>query len=160
MTILITIILSVGFIGYTERNKQIQQKAKLSEIRQQLKQQQQAEIKEQARASEAQARSEKRKEDRLRKEANLTPQQRRTKQIEKAFSPWDGSHLVLTRVIKKAMNDPDSYKHDQTTYTDAGDTILVRASFRGTNKFGAIVRNTVTAKTDIDCNVLKILSQQ
>ena len=36
--------------------------------------------------------------------------------IDRQFSPWDGSHLKLTKVIKKSMNDEDSYDHVETSY--------------------------------------------
>ena len=86
--------------------------------------------------------------------AALSPAERRTKEVEKAFSPWDGSHLELTRAIKKVMNNPDSYKHVETRYTDLGDTLMVRTTFRGTNKFGAVVTNTVAATVSLDGRVI------
>ncbi|HUM52138.1 MAG TPA: hypothetical protein PK431_09995 [Chitinophagales bacterium] len=83
----------------------------------------------------------------------------RKEKIEKLFSPWDGSHIELTRYIKKNMNDPDSYEHIETRFGDQGDYILVVTKFRGKNAFGGKVINTVTAKVDFDGNVLEIVSQ-
>ena len=69
----------------------------------------------------------------------------RTELLEEQFSTWDGSHINLTRVIKDAMNDPDSYKHDETVYVDNGDHLIVTTTFRGANAFGGVVKNTVSA---------------
>ena len=33
----------------------------------------------------------------------------RAEQIDNQFSSWDGSHIKLTREIKKGMNDPESF---------------------------------------------------
>jgi len=83
----------------------------------------------------------------------------RKERIEAQFSPWDGSHLGLTKVIKKLMNDPDSYKHVETVYWDMGDHLVVRTTFRGKNAFGGVVTNWIKAKVDLDGKVLEILDQ-
>ncbi len=80
--------------------------------------------------------------------------------IEKQLSGWDGSHIQLTKLIKKAMNDPNSYEHDKTVYWDMGTHLVVRTSYRGKNAFGGVVRNWVKAKTDIKTGtVLKVIEQ-
>lgn len=84
----------------------------------------------------------------------------RQKKIESQFSAWDGSHRGLTSYIKKSMNDPSSYKHDETRYSDAGDYLIVITRFRGKNAFGGVVLNTIKAKVDLDGNVISILSQE
>jgi len=87
-------------------------------------------------------------------------QAERKKQIEKQLSGWDGSHIQLTKLIKKAMNDPDSYEHDETVYWDMGSHLVVRTTYRGKNAFGGVVRNWVKAKTDIETGtVLEIIEQ-
>ena len=83
----------------------------------------------------------------------ITPQQTREQQIKKYFSPWDGSHRGLTKVIKKSMNDPESYQHEQTNYWDKGNYLLVKTTFRG------IVKNTITAKVDLNGHVIEILTK-
>jgi hypothetical protein len=88
-----------------------------------------------------------------------TPEEMRKEQIERHFSAWDGSHRGLTEYIKKTMNDPDSYEHDETRYTDKGDHLIVHTKFRGKNAFGGVVRNSVIAKVDLNGNVLEIISQ-
>lgn len=82
----------------------------------------------------------------------------RAERIEKAFSPWDGSHRGVEREIKARMNDPSSYEHVETRYTDKGDFLLVRTTFRGKNAFGGLIVNTWVVKTDLDGNVLQIIS--
>jgi hypothetical protein len=83
----------------------------------------------------------------------------RTEQIGRHFSAWDGSHRNLTALIKESMNDPRSFEHDRTTYRDAGDHLVVQTRFRGKNAFGGTVLNQVTARVDLDGNVLEIMSQ-
>ena len=72
------------------------------------------------------------------------------------FSPFDGSHRKLERYIKERMNDPRSYKHVSTTYSDKGSYLLVESRFRGKNSFGALVLQEVRAKVDHDGNVLSV----
>lgn len=83
----------------------------------------------------------------------------RRRAIEQQFSSWDGSHVALERIIKKSMNNPDSYKHVETKYGDMGDYIVVSTTFRGTNPFGGVVTNTVRAKFTLNGDLIEILSQ-
>lgn len=89
--------------------------------------------------------------------ARVAQAQERKNKIESQFSAWDGSHRTLERYVKSAMNDPDSYKHESTTYADKGDYLLVQTTFRGKNAFGGVVRNTITAKLSLDGDLLEIL---
>jgi hypothetical protein len=89
-----------------------------------------------------------------------TAEQIRTEEIAKCFSPWDGSHINLTELIKKEMKSPDSYKHVETRYVDEGNHLLVVTKYRGTNSFGAVVPGTITAETILNCSVTKIIDQQ
>jgi len=73
------------------------------------------------------------------------------------FSPWDGSHRGLEQIIKKNMNDPNSYEHIETVYWDQDDYLIVRTTFRGKNAFGALVVNWIKAKSDIHGNVIDII---
>jgi len=83
----------------------------------------------------------------------------RTKRIEKQFSPRDSSHIGLTKLIKASMNDPSSYEHDKTKYSDQGDYLLVMTTFRGKNKFGGVVTNWISAKVDLNGKVLEVIDQ-
>ena len=91
--------------------------------------------------------------------APKTPEQTRKESLQKLFSAWDGSHRALTEVIKKSMNDPGSYEHEETVYWDKGDHLIVKTTFRGKNAFGGVVKNWVMAKVDLNGNVIEILSQ-
>ena len=83
----------------------------------------------------------------------------RKKRIESGFSAWNGSHIALTRIIKKSMNDPKSFDHVETTYGDMGDYLVVKTTFRGKNTFGGLVVNWITAKCDLDGNVIEVTGQ-
>lgn len=79
--------------------------------------------------------------------------------IKVQFSAWSGSHRRLEKVIKSAMNDPDSYKHVKTTYVENDDYILVKTTYRGKNGFNATITESVMVKVDIDGNLLEIVDQ-
>lgn len=83
----------------------------------------------------------------------------RVKMIESGFSSWDGSHRELTKLIKSIMNDPDSFEHIKTTYSDKGDFILVKTNFRGKNAFGGKVVNWVIAEASIDGKIIRVVEQ-
>ena len=93
------------------------------------------------------------------KNADGTPKTERQIQLEKQFSAWDGSHNTLTQLIKKSMNDPDSYEHVETNYWDMKDNIVVRTVYSGKNAFGGRVKNFVKAKFDNDGNLLEIIEE-
>jgi len=81
------------------------------------------------------------------------------KVIETQFSAWDGSHIQLTRLIKKSMNDPNSYEHVSTTYSESRDFLIVLTTFRGNNAFGAMVKQSVKAKVGLDGEVIEVLEE-
>ena len=101
--------------------------------------------------------------ERVENEKKEAEQQRaiteRQNKIKSQFSLWDGSHRGLEEIIKKQMNDPDSYKHVETSYSDLGDYILVKTTFRGKNKFGGVVTNWIEAKFTIDGTLIEIVDQ-
>lgn len=85
--------------------------------------------------------------------------QERKGMIEKQFSAWDGSHINLTKYIQESMNDPDSYEHVKTVYRDMNDYLIVTTTFRGTNAFGGVVKNSVTAKIALNGDIIEIINQ-
>lgn len=91
--------------------------------------------------------------------ADGTPKTERQIQLDKQFSAWDGSHNTLTELIKKSMNDPESYEHVETNYWDMTDYIVVRTIYSGKNAFGGRVKNFVKAKFDNDGNLLEIIEE-
>lgn len=80
----------------------------------------------------------------------------RTKALEAQFSAWDGSHRQLEAEVKRTMKNPSSYEHVETRYRDNGNGLTISMTFRGTNSFGGVVPNTVTATVDDDGNVLSM----
>jgi hypothetical protein len=89
-----------------------------------------------------------------------TPSDSRKQLIESQFSSWDGAHRGLTAYIKSSMNDPASYKHVDTSYSDQGDYLIVTTKFRGKNAFGGVITTFIKAKVDLDGKVLAIIKQQ
>jgi len=77
----------------------------------------------------------------------------RKERILKQFSSWDGSHNNLKKWVKNNMNDPKSFEHVETTYTDKGDYLLVYMKYRGKNSFGAKVLQTVIGTVDLNGNI-------
>jgi hypothetical protein len=82
----------------------------------------------------------------------------KTKQAKIAaqFSAWNGAHIKLENYIKKNMNEPSSYEHVKTTYDDKGDYLLVITTFRGKNSLGQKVIEKVSAKADVEGNILSV----
>ena len=89
-----------------------------------------------------------------------TPAEIRTERISAGFSILNGAHVGLEKYIKQHMHNPKSFEHVKTVYREEGDNLIVVMKYRGTNKFGAVVTNQVTAKADLDGNVTSILSQE
>ena len=82
----------------------------------------------------------------------------REEKIKDQFSAWTGSHKNLEKVIKAAMNDPDSYKSIEGKYIDQGDYVLIIQEYTGKNAYGGTMRGIVKAKADINGNILEIIS--
>ncbi|HED2958160.1 TPA: hypothetical protein R4Z85_002713 [Enterobacter hormaechei subsp. steigerwaltii] len=68
------------------------------------------------------------------------------------FSGWDGSYRPLEKVIKASMNDDSSYKHVSTVYhliLNKDPHAIVKTTFRGTNDYGGVVKQTVAARVNV-----------
>ncbi len=74
--------------------------------------------------------------------------------VESHLSKRNGSHLELVAYIKASMNDPDSYEHVSTQYIMPKDTgvtsTIFTTTFRGKNKFGGVVTQTIQARCNIN----------
>ena len=76
-------------------------------------------------------------------------------QVSNQFSAWNGSHYKFVEVIKSRMNDDKSFEHVETRSSgksalENGDSIfLIEMTYKGTNKFGGIVKNTSFARSSI-----------
>ena len=101
----------------------------------------------------AQATKQAAKEERRARQAELAyknspiyKEGQRLEDIEDQFSAWDGSHTLTVEALKKTLNDPDSFKHYETTYRDEGATIVVRMEYGAANAFGGIVRKYIVSR--------------
>lgn len=88
-----------------------------------------------------------------------TPEQIRKDRIELQFSPWDGSHRNLTKATKDALRDPGSFEHVKTVYFDRGEFLHVRMEYRARNRLGGMNVGSVTAKIDMDGNIIQVIDQ-
>jgi hypothetical protein len=84
----------------------------------------------------------------------------RKENIEKQFSPWDGSHPRLSRMIKENCRNPDSYEHIETRFIDKGNYLFIVTKYRAQNGFGGMSIGKVSANVDFKGNVIKIISQE
>lgn len=79
--------------------------------------------------------------------------------VRQQFSMWDGSHPKSVEAIKSRLNDPSSFKHDETRFRiekrSGTARLIVLTQFRGTNAFGGVVRGI--AKTVVDPNTGEVL---
>jgi hypothetical protein len=89
-----------------------------------------------------------------------TPKTERQIQLKKQFNAWNGSHIELTKIIKKSMNDPDSYEHIETVYWDMTDHVIVSTTYSGKNAFGGRVKNQVKAKADNNGKIIEIIEER
>lgn len=64
------------------------------------------------------------------------------------ISGWDGKNIELVNLVKSGMNNPKSFEHVETRFNDNGDSLKLYMTFRGTNGFGAIVTNKISADLD------------
>ena len=84
----------------------------------------------------------------------------------KLFSPWDGSFKPTEEAVLKTLNDPDSYKHDESSYTlhlnrkNEAPFAIVKTTFRAKNGFGAMMKASVTVRVDLKTMEMKIIEQQ
>ncbi len=106
---------------------------------------------------------------------------RRKVWINSQFSGWDGSHIELTKLIKKNLNDGESYKHIKTTYIkvkvdeqkdklnsilkEFGKTIRVekndlwvQTDFSAKNGFNATVKCTAIGIVNYNSNTVTLIS--
>ncbi|MFC6269702.1 SHOCT domain-containing protein [Frigoriflavimonas asaccharolytica] len=74
----------------------------------------------------------------------------------KNISAWDRSNPKLVRAVKKAMNDPESFEHVETTFDYKKNKVVATMIYRGKNAFGGLVLGTVNGTFDYDGNLLEI----
>lgn len=79
--------------------------------------------------------------------------------IKEQFSLWDGSNRPLVDLVEKHLNDPKSFEHEETTYKDMKDHLIIKMTYRAKNSFGALILQNVTAKADYKTQTISIISQ-
>lgn len=94
------------------------------------------------------------------KKPDVSEDKDRLIKIKAQFSSWDGAHRNLEKLIKEGMHDPGSYEHISTQYTDMGRYLVVKTIFRGKNGFGALIKNTITARVSLSGEVQAVISQE
>ncbi|WP_225182367.1 hypothetical protein [Pectobacterium aroidearum] len=81
--------------------------------------------------------------------------------FQKNYSNWNGAYRPLEKLIKENMNDDSSYDHVSTSYSFELNKIpsaIVKTVFKGTNLYGAVVKQTISARVDIRSgNVVEII---
>lgn len=68
------------------------------------------------------------------------------------FSLWDGSYRPLEKLVKANMHNDSSYDHVSTTYhlmLGKNPQAIVKTTFKGTNAYGAVVKQVVSARVDV-----------
>jgi len=91
-----------------------------------------------------------------------TPKSRddvRKEQVQAQFSSWDGSHKGLSKYIKQALKNPDSYEHIETRYDDRVVHLVVTTTYRCVDASGKSVKKSLKATVDLNGNVIEILSK-
>lgn len=59
---------------------------------------------------------------------------------------------AIEKLIKDNMNDDSSYKHVSTVYhlvLNKDPHAIVKTTFRGTNAYGGVVKQTISARVDV-----------
>ncbi len=84
--------------------------------------------------------------------------EKRAKRFEEnCFSAWDGSHSKLTRLVEEYVDDSDSFEHAETRYKMFKVYAVVVMEYRASNRFGAKIKTSITAKVDLEnCEVLEV----
>jgi DNA-directed RNA polymerase subunit RPC12/RpoP len=79
---------------------------------------------------------------------------------ENFFSGWNGSNKELVDLVKSTMNDPDSFEHVETRFSDKGNSLSILMTYRGKNGFNATITNSVSADLNKATRQLSNLQQR
>jgi len=89
----------------------------------------------------------------------LTPAQR-TRMIAAQFDPQSGAHLKLENFIKKQKEiDPRTYRHDQTSFVDEGDYLVVTTTFFA-DEASLPAKHEWIVKVDLSGYLLQVISKK
>ena len=91
----------------------------------------------------------------------LTVEETKQKLIADQFSPVDGTHYYLEKMVVDNLNDPDSFEHIETRHSVNEDHMLIQMDYRARNGFNALIRKQVVAKADLQTGmILEIVSEK
>lgn len=79
------------------------------------------------------------------------------------LSSWNGSHREVVSIIKSALNDPDSFEHDETVVSPANNDgrHRFRMRYRAKNAFGGLViGNAIGTYGNDNCADIEITQAQ
>lgn len=96
--------------------------------------------------------------DRIRVQVNkeLKAKKAHKDKIKQQFNPFNGAHYNLEAHILKYADDPTSYQHIETQYSDNKDHVVVLTKFRIKNGFGALKVFVLKAKVNENGDILKV----
>jgi hypothetical protein len=76
------------------------------------------------------------------------------------FSAWDGSNRDLVKLVKKSLNDPGSFEHEETTFDKSNDEFIrVKMVYRAKNSFGALILQNIVVKINYETKEMTVISQ-
>lgn len=90
--------------------------------------------------------------------SRLQPPKNRDEAISRKFHPTEKYHYLLVEAVKRAMNDPDSFRHGSTSFEKKEDHVIISMYYYGRNGFGGMVRRFVKVRADRNAgDILEIL---
>jgi len=89
-----------------------------------------------------------------------TPADARAKQINTLFNGTDGTHLNLSIIVQAGLTNPDSFQHQQTSYKDMGEYLVVSMTYQAKDDSGMTVSKLTRAKVDLTGKVISILENR
>lgn len=84
----------------------------------------------------------------------------KARQISKLFTGPDGTHLNLAIIIQAGLSNLDSFQHQQTTYVDKGEYLVVNMHYQAEGASGEAIDRFARAKVDFTGKVISILENR
>lgn len=89
-----------------------------------------------------------------------TPAKARAEQISKLFHGTDGTHPNLAIIVKAGLTNPDSFEHQQTSYRDMGEYLVISMKYQSETHHGQSIDRFTKAKVDLTGKVISILENR
>ena len=81
-------------------------------------------------------------------------QEARQQKIRSQFDLRTNAHIKVQQSVQESMNDPNSFEHVSTSYTEHTDHLMVDMHFRMPISPGVTMMHRIQAKVDLEGNVL------